>query len=86
MLKMGQWQQQILFKCNLHNLQEKWRRGELETTVKIQPMPLTFLNALFQAMQRPTAIFLPFMGWALSLRAFASMLDVSHVLSACLYT
>ena len=59
-------------------LQEEWRRGEIKTTVKVQPMPLTLLNALFQAMQRPTAVFLPFMGYALSLRSLAALLDVCY--------
>lgn len=64
----------LLIYCTV--LQEEWRRGEIKTTVKVQPMPLTLLNALFQAMQRPTAVFLPFMGYALSLRAIAALLDV----------
>jgi hypothetical protein len=35
------------------------------------------LNAAFQATQRPAAVLLPIMGWALSFRSIAMLLDVS---------
>ena len=58
-----------------------WKLGEQDMPVNQQPLVVMIANALFEAVQRPAAILLPFLGWAMSFRAVAMLFDVTLSLS-----